>query len=87
MASCVNLLLILTLMGFSLGKHKKTFGALGAEATRWFTEVNVTPNSTMFLVIERIGPVAHSAVERQTPKLSLERAVDQFSSKISIEVS
>jgi hypothetical protein len=38
------------LAGFSLGKHKKTSGPVGAGETRWFTEVNVTRNSTTFLV-------------------------------------
>jgi hypothetical protein len=41
------------IQGFSLGKHKKTFGPVGAGKTRWFTEVNVTRNSTTFLVRAR----------------------------------
>ena len=36
--------------GFSLGRRiKKTFGPVRARETRWFTEVNVTRNSTLFL--------------------------------------
>jgi len=49
-ASRVNLHLSLTLMGFSLGKHEKPCGPEGAGATRWFTDVSVTRNSTMFLL-------------------------------------
>jgi hypothetical protein len=41
--------------GFSLGKHKKTFGPVGAGEMRSFTEVNVTRNSTMFLVSTTLG--------------------------------